>query len=49
MKNVRKTIVIVAAISVITPFVTLTAAPDSPSTRFAPRALVRKIAGAIKY
>src|SRR5438067_1844802 len=32
MKNVRKTIVIVAATSVMTPFVTLTAAPDSPST-----------------
>ena len=36
MKNVRKTIVTVAAMIVITLFVTESAAPDRPSSRFAP-------------
>ena len=36
MKNVRKTIVTVAAMTVMMLFVTETAAPESPSTFFAP-------------
>ena len=36
MKNVRKTIVTVAAMTVMMLFVTETAAPDSPSAFFAP-------------
>ncbi len=36
MKNVRKTIVTVAAMTVMMLFVTETAAPDNPSAFFAP-------------
>ncbi len=36
MKNVRKTIVIVPTTMLITPFVIEIAAPESPSSRFAP-------------
>ena len=39
MKNVRKTIVTVAATTEMTLFVTETAAPDSPNSFFAPPAL----------